>query len=104
MEKLFRYGAPELKFQRNFTPDQIVDRSGLRSPGLRKGVCLGLARNCAKNEVTDVGQPVNHTLEGYRAFHPDPLPPALSWTSPLASAQFLKNGAWETRARNYLPP
>jgi len=26
------------------------------------------------------------TLEGYRAFHPDPLPPDLTWTPPLASA------------------
>ena len=26
------------------------------------------------------------TLEGYRAFHPDPLPPTLNWTPQLASA------------------
>lgn len=26
------------------------------------------------------------TLEGYRAFHPDPLPPALTWSPQLASA------------------
>lgn len=26
------------------------------------------------------------TLEGYRAFHPNPLPPKIKWTQPLAVA------------------
>jgi hypothetical protein len=26
------------------------------------------------------------TLEGYRAFHPNPLPPRIEWTQPLAVA------------------
>src|SRR5438874_12327358 len=26
------------------------------------------------------------TLEGYRAYHPDPLPPVIEWTQPLAVA------------------
>lgn len=26
------------------------------------------------------------TLEGYRAFHPSPLPPVIEWSAPLASA------------------
>ena len=32
------------------------------------------------------------TLEGYRAFHPDPLPPALNWSPELASA--LADASW----------
>ncbi|MHB8523281.1 MAG: Fic family protein [Limisphaerales bacterium] len=41
----------------------------------------------------DTSQPVERksgrlvtTLEGYRAFHPDPLPPSLNWSSQLSSA------------------
>src|SRR6185436_1981218 len=45
-----------------------------------------MARKSAKSITGRTSGRWMTTLEGYRAFHPDPLPPPLNWTPALAAA------------------
>src|SRR5580658_10152310 len=38
-----------------------------------------------RKSITQSGRWIK-TLEGYRAYHPNPLPPVIEWTQPLAVA------------------
>ena len=45
-----------------------------------------MAQKTAKSDPAKTAGRWIKTLEGYRAFHPNPLPPALDWTPALAAA------------------